>query len=87
MITPARCGHLLRPTAGDGHRHGAAEPNRPHGLGQQDPAWHDNERFFHRGTSGQWRDLLDDDDLERYRARAKAIGPAAVVDWMHRGSL
>ena len=49
--------------------------------------WRDNERFFHRGTSGQWRDLLDDDDLERYRARVKAIGPDAVVDWAHRGSL
>jgi hypothetical protein len=56
-------------------------PNAQSGI------WHDNERFFHRGTSGQWRDLLDDDDLERYRARAKAIGPAAVVDWVHRGSL
>ncbi|HYZ07819.1 MAG TPA: sulfotransferase domain-containing protein [Pseudonocardiaceae bacterium] len=53
----------------------------------QSAIWHDNERFFHRGTSGQWRDLLDDDDLERYRARAKAIGSAAVVDWVHRGSL
>jgi aryl sulfotransferase len=48
---------------------------------------HDNERFFHRGTSGQWRDLLKDDDLGRYRARAKAIGPSDVVDWVHRGSL
>lgn len=48
---------------------------------------HDNERFFHRGTSGQWRDLLDDADLERYRARAKAIGPSDVVDWVHHGSL
>ena len=87
MITRLGVVTFLRPTAGDGRRHGAVEPNRPHGLGQQDPAWHDNERFFHRGTSGQWRDLLDDDDLERYRARAKTIGPAAVVDWVHRGSL
>ncbi len=56
-------------------------PNASSGI------WHDNERFFHRGTSGQWRDLLDDDDLERYRARAKAIGPSDVVDWVHCGSL
>ncbi|MDQ3886470.1 MAG: sulfotransferase domain-containing protein [Actinomycetota bacterium] len=49
--------------------------------------WHDNQRFFHRGRSGQWRDLLNDDDLARYRARATAIGPADVVDWVHRGSL
>jgi hypothetical protein len=49
--------------------------------------WHDNERFFSRGTSGQWRDLLDDDDLKRYRARARAIGSLDVVDWVHRDSL
>ncbi len=55
-------------------------PNAQSGI------WHDNERFFHRGTSGQWRELLDDDDLERYRARATAISPSAVVDGVHRGS-
>jgi aryl sulfotransferase len=47
-------------------------------------AWLDNERFFNRGTSGQWRDLLDAADLERYRARAEAIGPADLVAWVHR---
>lgn len=52
-----------------------------------DGVWRDNQRFFNRGTSGQWRDLLDDDDLRRYRARANAIGPCDVVDWVHRGSL
>jgi len=52
-----------------------------------DRIWHDNRRFFNRGTSGQWRDLLDDDDLKRYRARAHAIGPCDLVDWVHRGSL
>jgi hypothetical protein len=56
-------------------------PNAQSGI------WRDNERFFRRGTSGQWRDLLDDDGLERYRTRAEAIGPSDVVDWVHRGSL
>lgn len=45
--------------------------------------WKDAERFFHRGTSGQWRELLDEADLDRYRARARAIGPDDVVDWVH----
>lgn len=49
--------------------------------------WRDNERFFNRGTSGQWRDLLDGDDLERYRTRVRAIGPSDLVDWMHGGTL
>lgn len=52
-----------------------------------DGVWRDNQRFFNHGTSGQWRDLLDDDDLERYRARTNAIGSADVVDWVHRGAL
>lgn len=49
--------------------------------------WHNNQRFFHRGTSGQWRALLDDGDLKRYRARANAIGPVDLVGWVHRGTL
>ena len=49
--------------------------------------WRDDERFFNRGTSGQWRDLLDDEDLERYRARVRAIGPSDLVHWAHRGTL
>jgi len=50
-------------------------------------SWKDAERFFHRGTSGQWRDLLDDDGLDRYRARANAIGPDDVVAWAHQERL
>jgi hypothetical protein len=46
--------------------------------------WLDNESFFNRGTSGQWRDLLDAADLERYRARVEAIGPADLAAWVHR---
>ena len=35
--------------------------------------WTDNKRFFNRGRSGQWRDILDDAALERYdRARRDA---------------
>src|SRR5437763_2212280 len=35
--------------------------------------WHDNGRFFNSGTSGQWRRLLDDEGMARYRARAQAV--------------
>ena len=45
--------------------------------------WRDDERFFHRGTSGQWRDLLDEEDLRRYRARvADLVGPELAA-WAH----
>jgi hypothetical protein len=45
--------------------------------------WHDNRQFFHRGTSGQWRTLLDEDDLVRYRARVADLVPAELDDWVH----
>jgi hypothetical protein len=41
--------------------------------------------FFHRGTNGQWRSLLDSDDVERYRARVDALVPADLAAWIHHG--
>ena len=35
--------------------------------------WIEPAAFFSRGTSGQWRDLLDDGDLVRYAARVRAL--------------
>jgi hypothetical protein len=45
--------------------------------------WHDNQRFFHRGTTGQWRDLLDHDDLVRYASRVDELAPRDLADWAH----
>jgi hypothetical protein len=51
-----------------------------------DGFWHDTSAFFHKGASGQWRELLaDDDDLARYEARVTALAPADLVEWVHRG--
>ena len=46
--------------------------------------WVDPTAFFSRGTSGQWRDLLDDADLVRYAARARSLAPDALLEWVHR---
>ncbi|MBI5087607.1 MAG: sulfotransferase domain-containing protein [Actinobacteria bacterium] len=46
--------------------------------------WLDAAAFFSRGTSGQWRDLLDEADLARYAARVRALAPPDVVEWLHR---
>jgi hypothetical protein len=46
--------------------------------------WIDPAAFFRRGTSGQWRDLLDDADLARYAARVRALASADLVEWLHR---
>jgi aryl sulfotransferase len=46
--------------------------------------WIDPAAFFSRGTSGQWRDLLDDADLARYAARARSLASDDLVEWLHR---
>ena len=56
-------------------------PNAGKGL------WRDERQFFHRGTSGQWRTLLSEDDLRRYHGRVDALVPRALSEWLHRESL
>jgi hypothetical protein len=46
--------------------------------------WHDNARFFNKGTSGQWRRLLDADGEARYWKRVNTLAAPDVVQWMHR---
>ena len=46
--------------------------------------WIDPAAFFSRGTSGQWRDLLDDEDLARYAARVRLLASDDLVEWLHR---
>jgi hypothetical protein len=45
--------------------------------------WHDNAQFFHCGTSGQWRALLDDADLRRYDERVAQIVDRDLAAWIH----
>jgi hypothetical protein len=47
----------------------------------------DPTAFFHRGTSGQWRDLLDDADLARYTARVRSLASDDLVGWLHREAI
>ena len=46
--------------------------------------WIDPAAFYSRGTSGQWRDLLDDADLVRYAARVRTLASDELVEWVHR---
>jgi hypothetical protein len=45
--------------------------------------WRDDRGFFRRGTSGQWRDLLDEDDLARYRRRVASLAAPDLAAWAH----
>jgi aryl sulfotransferase len=49
--------------------------------------WHDDTNFFHRGTSGQWRELLDEAGLERYRAAVTPLASPELLAWIHDGGL
>jgi len=49
--------------------------------------WHSTEGFFHRGTSGQWRHLLDDEGQARYDARVAELVPPDLAAWAHHGWL
>jgi hypothetical protein len=46
--------------------------------------WQDNRQFFNRGTSGQWRTLLDDAGVDRYFARVAELAPDDIARWLHR---
>jgi aryl sulfotransferase len=46
--------------------------------------WIDPAAFFSRGTSGQWHELLDDNDLARYGARVRVLASDDLVEWLHR---
>ena len=45
--------------------------------------WQDNRQFFNRGVSGQWRTLLDEDDLRRYHERVAQLAAPDLALWVH----
>jgi aryl sulfotransferase len=56
-------------------------PNTDTGL-FRDPA-----EFFHAGTSGQWRAVLDGDDLRHYFNRVDELASPALAAWVHHQEL
>jgi hypothetical protein len=46
--------------------------------------WKDPTVFFRRGTSGQWRELLDEPARERYAQVVQRLVPADLSAWLHR---
>jgi aryl sulfotransferase len=48
-----------------------------------DDLWHDSTEFFHRGTSGQWRERLRSDDLRRYHRRVAELADPEITAWLH----
>jgi hypothetical protein len=48
--------------------------------------WKSNAEFFHLGTSGQWRDVFDEELLARYEARLSELAPPDLAGWLHQGA-
>jgi aryl sulfotransferase len=42
-----------------------------------------DEAFFRRGTSGAGREILSDDEIAGYYARAAELAPADLLAWLH----
>ena len=42
-----------------------------------------NAAFFRRGTSGAGREILSEEELAGYAARAAELAPADLLDWLH----
>jgi len=49
--------------------------------------WRNTQEFFHRGTSGQWREVFSEDDLLAYDKRIAALAPPDLAAWLHDGWL
>jgi aryl sulfotransferase len=83
QVDEDRWSALVRSATFDSMRSTAAMfvPGGDHGL------LLDANAFFSRGSSGQWRDLLDDADLARYAARAHSLASHGVIEWLHRGRI
>jgi aryl sulfotransferase len=43
------------------------------------------DRFFNKGINGRWRGVFDQDDLDLYDAKLKAILPPACIKWLEFG--
>jgi hypothetical protein len=49
--------------------------------------WQETDRFFHRGTSEQWRRILTDADLPRYVSQVCECAPDDLIEWVHNPPL
>jgi hypothetical protein len=56
-------------------------------LAPENNLWKDRAGFFNKGTSGQWKELLDDADMERYRARIAELTTPEIAVWLHREAI
>jgi aryl sulfotransferase len=44
-----------------------------------------HQRFLHKGTNGRWKDVMNDEDLDRYDALVKRKFTPALAGWIAHG--
>jgi hypothetical protein len=49
--------------------------------------WKSTTDFFHKGTTGQWRDVVGADELPRYDRQIAELTTPEFAQWLHHGSL
>jgi hypothetical protein len=47
--------------------------------------WLDTSNFFHRGETGRWMAVIDDDDLAHYDDRVHELAAPDLAQWIHHG--
>lgn len=52
-----------------------------------DGFYNDRDQFFRKGSTGQWREIVGDEELPRYAARVAECAPADLAAWIHRPPL
>ncbi len=53
--------------------------------GASEGFWHDTSRFLHKGTHGQWLDVLSDEALAEFDAKLDALLTPELAHWLKRG--
>lgn len=79
-VSERRLGELARAATFDAMKSRAEElaPDVTNAI------WLDTQNFFHRGESGQWRELPTD-DLRHYEERVRELAPPDLAAWIHAG--
>jgi hypothetical protein len=56
---------------------------RAHAPESSNAIWRNPDKFFHRGTSGQWHKVMRKDDNARYATRVAELADADLLAWLH----
>ncbi|MBW2295222.1 MAG: sulfotransferase domain-containing protein, partial [Deltaproteobacteria bacterium] len=80
-VAPELISQLARTAAFDNMKQNA-ENFAP---GADRDVWHDTERFFHKGTSGQWRDVIPQEDEVLFQQALDALLEPEAARWLLGG--